>query len=58
MSQQTWTPNPGVPGLADFGGVGKSHFLGDPPKSGGRGGGVKISPISYIYREGVLGVVQ
>ena len=55
MSQQTWTLFGGPPQKADFGGIGKSHFFGDPPISGGRGGGVKFSPISYIYREGCLG---
>ena len=54
MSQQTWTPLRGYP---DWLILGRRNFslLGDPPKSGGRGGGVKSSPISYIYREGVLG---
>ena len=50
--------SPGVPGEADFGGAGKSSFLGDPPISGGRGGGVK-SPLLVIYiGRGVWGVVQ
>ena len=48
MSQQTWTPNPGVPGLADFGIL---TISGDPPISGGRGGGVKFSLlVIYIGR--------
>ena len=38
---------PGVPGLADFG-VAFFHFFGDPPISGGRGGGV-ISSLLVIY---------
>ena len=39
---------PGAPRKADFGGVEKSHFFGDPPRSGGRGGGVK-SFLLVIY---------
>ena len=54
MSQQTWTPLRGYPDWLILG-FSFSHFLGDPPISGGRGGGVKILPISYIYREVVLG---
>ena len=57
MSQQTWTPPRGYPGRLILGSP-KIVFFGDPPISGGRGGGVEISPISYIYREGCLGVEQ
>ena len=46
MSQQTWTPLRGYPDWL---------MLGESQKWEGWGGGVKISPISYIYREGVLG---
>ena len=58
MSQQTWTPNPGVPGLADFWAIGFSHFFWGPPDFGGSGWRGDFFPISYIYREGVGGVVQ
>ena len=47
MSQQTWTPPRGYPGRLILGGRIFS-FLGDPPISGGRGGGV-ISSLLVLY---------
>ena len=44
MSQQTWTPNPGVPGLADFGVEGAKCQIW------GVAFWVKKVPISTIYR--------
>ena len=49
--------SPGVPGEADFG-TPKILIFGGPPDFGGSWGRGEIFPISYIYREGVWGVVQ
>ena len=50
MSQQTWTPLRGYPDWLILGGR-ILTFFGDPPISGGRGGGVQISLlVLYIGR--------
>ena len=48
MSQQTWTPNPGVPGLADFG------WMGQKVKFGGSDFGSKRS-LLVLYIGGCVG---
>ena len=54
MSQQTWTPPRGYPGRLISGGR-ILTFLGDPPISGGRGGGVRFSLLVIYIGRGLGG---